>query len=173
MRVELKLTGLDGVLKALEALPAEVVSKNGGVARRALRKGAVLILKQAQANLRVSTSNATEDGKRYSTGLLLKNLVVTRGKAPSSGKGERQLVRVRRVAYDGSKLGKKDRAGKRVTTLQTANLLEYGSSKQQAEPWLRPAFEAKATDAIAVVERELIREVELAVRKLSRSKGLR
>lgn len=173
MRVEVKLTGLDGVLKTLQGLPADVVARNGGVVRSALRKGAVVLLKQAQANLRASTSAPGKTGENHSTGLLLKNLVVTRGKPPSAGKGERQLVRVRRAAYDGAKLGKGDKAGKRVTTLQTAQLLEYGSSQQSAEPFLRPAFEAKAEEAIRTVESELVRAIDRVVKKLARANGVR
>jgi hypothetical protein len=51
MKVELQLTGLNGVLETLRSLPPEMVSKRGGVALRALRKGANLIRNQAKANL--------------------------------------------------------------------------------------------------------------------------
>jgi HK97 gp10 family phage protein len=137
MKTELKLTGLDGVLELLKKLPPEVVSKNGGPVRAALRKGAVVILKQEKANLQAVTNNATDEDKKLSTGFLLQNVIVSRGKAPTGSKGERALVRVRRKTYPGA-----GRTGKPVTTLQTANLLEYGSSQQPAEPWIRPAFAA-------------------------------
>lgn len=162
MRFELKLTGVDGVLEMLRRLPPEVVSRNGGVVRSALRKGAVVILKQAQANLRQSTANEPS----YATGFLLSNLVVTRGKAPSSGKGERQLVRVRRKNYPGRE--GRSVGNKATTTLKAAQLLEYGSSQQPAEPWLRPAFAARAEEAIRTVEVELVRGVDRAVKKLSK-----
>ena len=99
MQVEMRLEGLDGVLKTLEHLPPEIVAKRGGPVRAALRKGAVVIHKEERARLRVAISNASDDGKRYSTGLLLKNVVVTRGKAPLDGRGERYLVRVRRKTH--------------------------------------------------------------------------
>jgi HK97 gp10 family phage protein len=161
MDVELRLTGLDGVLDTLKSLPPEIVSKRGGPVRAALRKGAVVILKAEQANLQRSLANEP----RYSTGLLMKNLVVTRGKAPSDGNGERYLVRVRRKVYPG-KSGRSG-GGKATTTLKAAQLLEYGSSKQQAEPWIRPAFESKAREAIETVERELLRSIERIVKKLA------
>lgn len=159
--VEIKLTGVDGVLETLKALPAEVVSKRGGPVKSALRKGALVILKQEKANLQVVTSNANDEGKRYSTGLLLKNLIASRGKAPTGGNGERYLVRVRRKTYPGRK------GGKPVTTLQAANLLEYGSSQQPAEPWIRPAFLSKAAEAIKTVETELIKGIDRVVKKLA------
>lgn len=115
--------------------------------------------------MRTATANATESGKREATGLLLKNLIASRGKAPTSGKGERYLVRVRRKTYP-------DRTGKPVTTLQTAQLLEYGSSQQPAEPWIRPAFLANARRAIETIERETLRAVEAVAAKLgSANKG--
>lgn len=158
-KVTVELHGLKGVLDTLRSLPPEIVSKRGGPVKSALRKGAVVIFKEAQKNLQVAVSNTTEEGKRESTGLLLKNLVVTRGKEPTNTKGERYLVRVRRKSYD--------RKGEKVTTLKTAQLLEYGSSKQPAEPWLRPAFNAKAQEAIKAVETELIKGVDRVVKKLA------
>lgn len=158
--VEVKLTGVDGVMDMLKSLPPEIVSKRGGPVRAALRKGAVVIHKQAKLNLQAATANQTEGEEKYSTGLLLKNLVVTRGKEPHGTKGERFLVRVRRKSYQ--------RKGKAVTTLKTANLLEYGSSQQPAEPWLRPAFNAKAREAISVIEKSLMSEINKAVKRHER-----
>ena len=165
MKVDVKVSGLDGVLDTLKSLPAEVVSKRGGPVRAALRKGAVVIQKQEKANLQAVTVNADDPDKAASTGLLLKNVVVTRGKAPSSGKGERYLVRVKRRVY--ARIGSKP-----VTTLKTAQLLEYGSSQQPAEPWIRPAFQAKAEEAIKTVESELLRSIDRIVKKLAaKNKG--
>jgi HK97 gp10 family phage protein len=155
----LKLSGLDGVLATLKSLPPEVVSKRGGPVKSALRKAAVVIYKQADANLARVTANQSEEGARTSTGFLQKNLVVTRGKAPSSGKGERYLVRVRRKGYE--------REGQAVSTLKTAQLLEYGSSIQPAEPWLRPAFASKAEQAIKTAETELVNGINRVVKKLA------
>lgn len=159
MRVDIEMHGLNGVLETLRSLPAEVVSKRGGPVRAALRKGALVIHRQELANLQAVTATATDDEKRESTGFLAKNVVVTRGKEPHGTKGERYLVRVRRKTYP-------DRKG--VTTLQTAQLLEYGSSQQPAEPWIRPAFESRAREAIHTVERELLAGIDRIVRKLAR-----
>lgn len=163
MRLELRLQGLDGVLQTLQSLPAEVVSKKGGPVKAALRKGALVILREAKLNLAHSTGNLTADG-RESTGLLQKSLIASRGKAPTSGKGERYLVRVKRNVYA--------RNGKAVTTLKAANLLEYGSSKQPAEPFIRPAFQSKAAESILTIERELVAGIDRIVKKLaSANKG--
>ena len=159
--VELKLTGLNGVLDTLRQLPPEVVSKRGGPVKASLRKGALVLLREAKLNLARATNDLDADGEESSTGLLQKNLIASRGKAPISGNGERYLVRVRRKTYP-------DRKGKPVTTLASANLLEYGSSQQPAEPWLRPAFQSKAEEAIRTVEKELVAGVDRIVKKLAR-----
>lgn len=157
----MKLAGLDGVLATLQSLPPEVVSRRGGPVKYALRKGALVILKQEKANLHAATANTTDS---ESTGLLLSSLIASRGKAPTSGKGERYLVRVKRKTYM--------RKGKAVTTLATANLLEYGSSKQAAEPFIRTAFAAKAHESIKTIERELVAGIDRVVKKLAaKNKG--
>jgi HK97 gp10 family phage protein len=158
--VELKLTGIDGVLATLQSLPPEVVSKRGGPVKSALRKGALVILKAEKQALQAATANTSDEGKRYSTGLLLANLIASRGKAPTSGKGERYLVRVRRKSYA-------RKGGKATTTLKTAQLLEYGSSQQPAEPWIRPAFNANARQAIGTIETELVKALDRVVKKLA------
>ena len=158
MKVEVDIKGIDGVLATLRSLPPEVVSKRGGPVKAALRKGAVVIFKQAQLNLYRSTANVGT-GDTEGTGLLLKNLVVTRGKEPTGTKGERYLVRVRKKSYR--------RKGQPVTTLKTGQLLEYGSVQQPAEPWLRPAFNAKASQAINTATTELVRGLDRVVAKLA------
>lgn len=160
MKAELQLTGLDGVLETLKQLPPEVVSKRGGPVKSALRKGAVVILKQARANLQAVTNNATASEKKESTGLLLANLVATRGKPPAGENGERYLVRVRRKGYP-------RKGGGSVSTQKTGVWLEYGTSEQPAEPWLRPAFQAKAEEAIRTIESELVKGVDRVVKKLA------
>jgi HK97 gp10 family phage protein len=159
-RTEVKITGIDGVLALLQQLPAEVVSKRGGPVKAALRKGALVILAAERANLQMVTSNATDSEKQESTGLLAKNLIASRGKAPTEGKGERYLVRVKRRTYV-------RKNGKPVTTLKTAQLLEYGSEKQHAEPWIRPAFKAKAREAIDTTTKELVKGIDRVVKKLA------
>lgn len=156
----MQLHGVDGILNTLRSLPAEVVSKNGGPVKTALRKGAMVILKQERVNLQAAISNQTASGRLESTGLLLKNLIASRGKAPTGGKGERYLVRVKKKTYLGQ-------GGKPTTTLQTAQLLEYGSSKQPAEPFIRPAFSAKAAEAITTIEVELRKAVDRVVQRLA------
>lgn len=163
MAETLQLTGLDGVYEMLQGLPAEVVSKRGGVIKAALRKGAVVFLKAELLALDVSLSNATKEDSE-TTGLLKANVIVTRGKPPTDGKGERYVVRIRRKIYP--------RPGKRsVNTVQTGQRLEYGTSKQPAEPWIRPAFLSKAEEAIRTVETETLAGVQKAAASLLKQGG--
>ena len=161
MKTYVDVSGLDDVLRMLQQLPAEVVSKRGGPVKLALKKGATVIYKQADINLMLATQGMVSDEKQYSTGLLRKNLIVSRGKEPLGSKGERYLVRVRRKSYP-------DRKGEVTTTLKTAQILEYGSEKQQPDPWIRPAFQSKAEEAIRVISDDLRERLDKIVKKLAR-----
>ena len=153
--IEVNLQGVDGVLKTLQSLPAEVVSKRGGPVKLALAKGARLLRNEVKKNLQRNIK--TDD----STGLLEKNIISSRGKQPYGTKGERYLVRVKRKVYS-------DKQGKPVTTLKTANIMEYGSNKQTAQPFIRPAAVSKATETINVVTKDLIRRIEKVTKDLAR-----
>lgn len=163
MRITLNVQGLDGVLQTLQSLPPEIVSKRGGPVKLSLAKAARVIRDQAKVNLKAAIAINGD----VSTGLLEKNVVVTRGKEPIGTEGERYLVRVRRKAYDGNKIGKRQKAGKRVTTHKTASLLEYGSSHQPATPWLRPAVAQKGEEAINVFTTDLNRRIDATIKKLA------
>ncbi|NYT59430.1 hypothetical protein H0A65_10915 [Alcaligenaceae bacterium] len=163
MKIEMNVSGLNGVLETLQSLPAEIVSKRGGPVKLSLAKAARVIRDQAKVNLKAAIALNGD----VSTGLLEKNVIVTRGKEPIGTKGERYLVRVRRKAYDGDKIGRRQKAGKRVTTQKTASLLEYGSSHQPATPWLRPAVKQKGKEAINVFTEDLNKRIDAVVRKLA------
>ena len=163
MKITMNVQGLDGVLQTLQSLPPEIVSRSGGPVKLALAKAARVIRDQAKVNLKAAIAINGD----ASTGLLEKNVVVTRGKDPVGTRGERYLVRVRRKAYDGDKLGKRQKAGKRVTTHKTAALLEHGSSHQPAKPWLRPAVAQKGEQAINVFTTDLNRRIDATIKKLA------
>lgn len=161
----IQLQGLDGILDTLASLPAEIVSKSGGPVKSALRKGALVLLDEELIQLARVTSNATVIPYQQ-TGLLKSSVIASRGKAPSSGKGERYLVRIKRKAYTNR------RGGKPVSTLKVAQLLEYGSGTQNAEPWIRVAFQAKGGAAVDAITRELIIGVDRVVARLAaKNKG--
>lgn len=157
MKVEVKLEGVEQTLQMLRSLPPEIVSKRGGPVKLALAKGARLLRDEARRNLRAAIALRGDE----SSGLLLQNLIASRGKRPIGAQGERYLVRVRRKSYP-------NRTGETVTTRKTASLLEYGSARQPATPWLRPAVQSKGSEVIRVVTEDLNRRIDLVVQKLAR-----
>lgn len=182
MKVEVKLHGLEGVLQTLRSLPPEIVSKGGGPVRVALRKGAVVIRKQAQENLRAAIALPGKTGITESTGFTEKNVFIKRKRPLGGENGERYIITVKPVVHpSGGEHQRKSRAGlgkrlrknndgptaQAIKANDIAFFMEYGTSKQEATPWLRPAFNAKAAEAIATVEHELLRGIDRIVRKLS------
>ena len=158
VRVEMQLQGVDGVLKTLQSLPPELVSKRGGPVKLALAKGARLLRDYEKTALKRVIAGSDD-----STGLLELSIIASRGKEPRGTKGERYLVRIKRRTYQ-------DRKGKAVTTLKTAHLLEYGApgNNQPATPFIRPTVQQHGAEAIHVITADLVRRVDLAVRKLER-----
>lgn len=155
MKVEVKLTGIDGVLRTLRSLPAEVVSKRGGPVKAALAKGARFVRDQERKNLRAVLEPGDE-----STGLLEGNIIASRGKPPASGRGERYLVRVKRKMYPGRK-------GEQVSTLKSAQIKEYGSTKQPARSFIRRTVRESGAQAIEIVTKELSARIQKIVSKLA------
>ncbi len=167
-RESMRVEGLEGVLQTLKQLPAEIVSQRGGPVRSALRKAAVLIQRQAQANVQAIIDQPNDgDLSPESTGLLKANIVAGRIRPMQGQRGEAFLVRVRRKVYPGE--GK----WKKRTTAQIGTLLEEGTAKRAAMPWMRPAFEAKKAEAVGVFARELPLDIERAVKRVARKNRAR
>jgi len=162
-----RVEGLKGVLDTLQQLPPELVSKNGGPVRSALRKAALVIQKQAQENLQAIIDQPNAGGiPAESTGLLKKNIVAQRIKPPAGQRGERYMIRVRKKRYEGNA------EWKPRTTAQIGTLLEYGTERRPAMPWMMPAFESKRAEAMALFERELPRAIDRIVKKLAKQNGV-
>lgn len=156
--VRFRLTGMDEALDLLKSLPPEIVSKKGGPVKLALRKGAVILRDEEKRNLQKVIKARGED---FSTGLLLANIVASRGKPPTFGKGERYLVRTRKKVYVRN-------AKKVTTTLKTAHILEYGSEKQKPTPYIRPSFNAKKNEVVKVVTEDLVKRINRIIKKLAK-----
>lgn len=165
MKLELKLQGLDGVLESLKMLPPELVSKRGGPVRSALRKGAVLIQKQAKANFDAAVNSPGKSGLNQSTGFTERQIVVRRRNPGPNINGERMVVTVQPKKHPS---GRKYRKGV-IQANDIAFIMEMGSRTQPATPWLRPAFIARAEEAIRLTEDELFRQVDRIWLKLIRT----
>lgn len=174
MKVEVKMSGLDGVLNTLRQLPPEIVSKRGGPVRRALAKGARLIAEQARANVRAIVAEPNKDGKATkSTGALEKAIRVNRRKLTQI-RGERYIVWLGKLSRQYANTRRNVRVGKAGQEYDVeppqfyGRFLEYGTSRMRPHPWLRPAVEKKGAEAIATIESALIADIERIVKRLAR-----
>ena len=162
-----EIRGLDGVLRALQALPKEVSQKRGGPVRTSLRKGANIIRDEAKANVRRITDTPNIGGENLSTGTLEKGIRVIRGKTSIWKGEERMMVLVpRRLRYP---VSKKTPTGIGVATV--GRMLEYGTSRtigKEPHRWMGPAFHAKKSEAVEVIVRELKAGIDKIVQKLGR-----
>lgn len=164
-RETVSIEGLDDVLRRLRALGPEA-SKRGGPVRAAVRKGAVVIQKEAQANVRRIVATPNIGGGDVSTGLLEKSIKPIRMKGKRGGeKGESFLVTVpRRTRYPISK-----RTPSGIGAATVGKMLEYGTPKRQPMPWMRPAFHAKKGEAAKVMADEVLKGIEKLEKKLART----
>lgn len=166
-REAFQIEGLEGVLKSLQQLPKEISQKRGGPVRAALRKGANVIRKQAQANVKAITAEPNVGGGDNSTGLLEKSITVVRGRPHRTLNGERMLVLVpKRRRYP---IDKRTPTG--IPVAMVGRMLEYGTSRRKPMPWMGPAFHAKKSEAVSVVVAELRKGIEKAVAALARRNG--
>ncbi|TMS58528.1 hypothetical protein MW7_007335 [Imbroritus primus] len=158
------LKGLDDVLAKLKALPPEIVSRRGGVVRSALRKGALVIQKEAQEQVRRIVAQP-EDPPYVSTKTLENAIVTARSRNPErKGANESYSVLVTR--------GKKGKyADGKTKAVATGRYLEFGTEKRAPTPWMAPAFMSARQRALDTVVTELQRGVARAIRK--RQKGIR
>jgi HK97 gp10 family phage protein len=157
VKVEMHISGLEGIVATLQSLPAEVVSKRGGPAKAALAKGARFLRDKEKEALRAAIAG----GKTTrSTGGLEKRVIASRGKKPHGTKGERYVVRIKRGDYINAD-------GVRTNPLMVANLLEYGSSHQPATPFIRPTAQQHGEETIRVVTTDLVKRLDKAVAKLA------
>lgn len=167
MAVEtVRIEGLAGVIDTLKRLPPEIVSKAGGPVKASLKKAADILRDEAKLNVRKIIDDPNIDGQpSESTGLLLLSIQAKRGRVIGQ-KGEAQVVSIKRGQnYPASKQGKKGG----LTATKVGRLLEYGSEKMQAKPWLRPAFEAKKQEALNTFVREITTRATAIIKRLDRA----
>ena len=147
MDVNIKLTGVEGIKEVLRKLPVELQDQALGTA---LRAGGKVIADRAKLAAPVrGTDEAKPMGKN-----------ATKGRLPGF---LRAAVSVR--TFGGRK------ARKVVVTVGQAfygMFQEFGTRNQPARPWLRPAFDASAPQALEAIMKSLAKAVERAAVKLSR-----
>lgn len=162
MEMSLDIQGIDSVLETLKRLPPEVVSKRGGVVKQAVAAGARVIRNEARKNLIKVTSSAGKTGISYGSGLTGKNVVIRRKNLKGGENGERYIVT---VAYKPHPLYKSLYKKRPIKFNDIAYMLEYGTSKQAAEPWLRPAYDLKKKEAMDKMQSDLIKKIDKIAQK--------
>lgn len=158
------IEGLDTLLRRLKALGPEA-SKRGGPVRAAVRKGAVVIQKEMQANVRKIVDTPNIGGFDYSTGILEKSIRPIRARPHGKLRGETFYVFVPKRAKYAIKA-----RGETVRSVATVGKwLEYGTSKRRPMPWARPAFHAKQGEAAEVIASELEKGIAKLERKVAQT----
>ena len=162
-RETVRIEGLDDVVRRLKALGSEA-SKRGGPVRAGVRKGAVVIQKEMQANVQRIIATPNKGGGDESTGMLEKSIKPMRAKANRRGlKGETFIVGpAKRARYP---IGDRNKTAISVATV--GKMLEYGTAKRKPMPFARPAFHAKKDEAVKVMTDETLRGIEKLERKLA------
>lgn len=150
------IQGLEDILRTLNSLPSEVVSRRGGPVRVALRKAAVVVQKEYQANIE---RIAVEGESNESTGTLKKAAIVSR-KKPGNFKGERFWLRIKR--------GAKNPDG--VTANTYGGVLEFGDKRIPAKAPMRRAWEVKKGEALNTFMREMPKAIAAAVKRARKGK---
>lgn len=166
MAEHVSIRGLDATIRALLSLPAALGSKGGGPVRGALFAAAREIRDDAKARAPIGSSTPNP-------GNLRAQVFVKRDPNPQSrGAAERYIISVRsgRRGLFSARVGSATRA----LTRQDAYYwwyVEFGTSKQAAKPFLRPAFEANKRRAVLVFGRELRKGVGRAAERARRAGG--
>jgi HK97 gp10 family phage protein len=140
IKITFKVEGLKDCEDALKELPL-ATSKN--VLRRALRKAAEPVAKSAEGRVARRTGNLGE----------------------SITVGTNLSKRQRRAAKE-TKTGVEVYVG--AGPLPHAHMIEFGTSRQSPEPFLRPAVDANGKRMIEIFRTDVWAEIQKAVARLER-----
>lgn len=161
MATPIRVEGLDQLLKNMQQLPRELVSKNGGLVRSALFKATKLVREEVRARAPVDTGN------------LQRNVIAVRDRDPkASGASERYVVAVRKKRYTKAAKEKavKNKKGK-INYRASGDayywrFVEFGTQNNRAQPFLRPGFEAQKGPAVDTFKDSLGTGIARVVRKM-------
>lgn len=174
MAESVRVEGLREIGNRLRALPPALGSKGGGPLRYAIFQAAKVIRDEAVVIVKAKTkTDSNMDGV-----LLSENIVTKRNRRPPPGT-EQYAVGMkggtRRYANTSRNRGKR-RAGEVYRTAGAVwygRMIELGTSKMRARPFLRPALAAKGMEAVKEFQRNFLKAVERAERKLAKQQNPR
>jgi len=158
--MEVKITGLEEIKKALNQLPIEIQQK-------ALRSA-------VSASAKVVVDEAIAKAPAGDTGNLKKSIYRYRSRSGSGTGRETYLVGVRkgkRAYADTAKNRRLNRVGKKYTVQGEAyywRFLEFGTVKMQAKPFMRPAFEGSRSKILETMKQRLDKAIQDQAKKLAK-----
>lgn len=131
------------MLANMKALPAALVSTNGGPVRAALWDATKPILDRARELAPKRTGN------------LSKNIIAVRDSNPKAhGANERYIITIRKRRYTKKSRAKLKRKSNGKIDYKASGdafygwYVEFGTEKMKAEPFIRPAFESEKDDSL-------------------------
>lgn len=168
MAETVRIDGLKEIGARLRALPDEITKKgSGGPLLLALRRMGAKIAKDAKSRVAVDT------------GTLRDNIITPRLPKKRRKDGEEGVevtVRFKAKKYKDSarnrRLGRVGGEYNNNGPLFYARFLEFGTSRQQARPFLTSAFEAAKPELPQMFATEMTRAIDEAVKKLAKRQGL-
>ena len=156
-----RVEGLDQLLKNMQQLPRELVSKNGGLVRSALFQATKLVREDVRAR-------APRD-----TGNLARNVIAVRDRNPqAAGASERYVITVRRKRQTKRAKAKAVRKASGKIDYRASGdafywrFVEFGTKDSRAQPFLRPGFEAQKGAAVDAFRESLGKGVQRVVRRM-------
>lgn len=147
--MKVKISGLNDIRKVLTKLPQELGKK---VTSGALRKGGNVIRDRAIANVPYS---GIDRATKFA------------GEKSYYHKHLREQISVRTIKTDHISV-------RMIVTVGKAfwgSFLEFGTSRQPARPWMRPAFETSKESALTTIIENLGKGLEKTAEKLAGSLG--
>jgi HK97 gp10 family phage protein len=150
----IQLTGVHELRRAIEALPKELKRT---VESSALRAGMTPVRKSAAANL----------SRSMDTGLLKKSLGLT---VKKTRKGQLTARVGARSGFTQTVTRKGRSKPEKVNPVKYAHLVEYGTSKAPAKPFIRPAVESNSGAILEGMAKGYAKGMDRVVRKI-RSKA--
>lgn len=155
--MNIQISGLKELEQAMRQLPDKLQQRP---LRAAVNAAAQVVKKQARANVPVDT------------GLLKKDIIVTRSRRRSAPGRETYLVMVRekKKKYADTRRNRRaNRVGKTYTVQGDAyywRFLEFGTVKMPARPFMRRAFENTKNQQIDALKTKLSESIEKLAREL-------
>lgn len=146
--VEIKLEGFDDLEAALKELPNSTAKST---LRSSLKKAAQPIAEQA-------SSLAPRRTGRLSEGIVVKTQLSKRQKKRRRRQGDVEM-------FVGAIYGRSDKAAPH------AHLVEFGTSKMGARPFLRPAWDAGKDRLLDSMKKELFGSIRRRAKRLAKKAG--